>query len=221
MVSFLVLATCAAAQLAPPALDRLPAGAIHPRGWLKAQAEAQVSGFTGGCTVSPICGIMQNKWLANDNHKLTGGEQGGDYFLNGFMPLTCQVDVGDELRALREATIDKNLLWANQTGGWFGGEIPHGNGSTVPTYWGRMSVVLAFQSYAECEGAYAPTNATAQAMAREFRPGRRGKCEFPMTRQHRSSPRSGRKRWRKRCRALREKTGLTSGTRRGRARRLP
>ena len=167
MVSFLVLATCAAAQLAPPALDRLPAGAIHPRGWLKAQAEAQVSGFTGGCTVSPICGIMQNKWLANDNHKLTGGEQGGGYFLNGFMPLTCQVDVGDELRALREATIDKNLLWANQTGGWFGGEIPHGNGSTVPTYWGRMSVVLAFQSYAECEGAYAPTNATAQAMVQD------------------------------------------------------
>ncbi len=169
MKAILVLATyAAAAQLAPPALDRLPAGAIHPRGWLKAQAEAQVSGFTGGCTVSPVCGIMQSKWLANDDYDVNkGNEQGGGYFLNGFMPLTCQVDVGDELRAYREATIDKNLRWANETGGWFGGEIPHGNGSTAPNYWGRMHVMLAFESYAECEGAFAPTNATAQAMVQD------------------------------------------------------
>ena len=34
-------------RLAPPVLDRLPAGAIHPQGWLKAQAELQ--GNRVGC----------------------------------------------------------------------------------------------------------------------------------------------------------------------------
>eukprot|EP01049_Picozoa_sp_SAG25_P022186 SAG25_NODE_8680_length_409_cov_1.003226_1_plen_89_part_10 len=39
--------TSAAAGLFPPALERLPAGAIQPKGWLKDQADLQGNGMTG------------------------------------------------------------------------------------------------------------------------------------------------------------------------------
>ena len=48
LVAAAVPPVAAAGLLFPPVLDRLPAGAISPEGWLLKQAHIQAAGLTGG-----------------------------------------------------------------------------------------------------------------------------------------------------------------------------
>ena len=88
----LAAARSRAAKLFPPALDRLPAGAIMPEGWLLNQAHIQAAGLTGGAAAWPGVGISTGRYLATGGGN-TGEEQGGEYFINGMYPLTCQIDI--------------------------------------------------------------------------------------------------------------------------------
>ena len=159
LAAALALLATASAQLVAPALDRLPVGRIMPAGWLKAEEELMAAGSTFGLGFWSGGGISASKWLA-DPKKTGGEEQGGEYFMNGFVPLTCQVDSA-AMRDLREAAITK-ILGAVGSTGMLGGDIPRDvDYDQNENYWGRMIIALALQSYAECEGPYAP-NATAQ-----------------------------------------------------------
>lgn len=160
LASVLVASAGAADTLYAPALARLPVGAIQPEGWLKAEAELMVAGSTGGLGFWPGGGIAESKWLVG---KTTNGEeQGGEYYMNGLIPLTCQVDA-PALRELREASVSKILAHVGANG-TLGGEIPAGKYSDKSSYWGRMIIVLALESYAECEGPYAPAKADQDAV---------------------------------------------------------
>jgi hypothetical protein len=144
-----------------PVLDRLPAGAILPDGWLKKQAHIQAAGETGGLAVWPGGGISGNRYMPDtDNHE--GGMQGGEYFINGMFPLTCLIDI-PVLRDYRERSVRKILHNSNGPNGTLLGEIPWQNTTNVKNdYWGRMIAPLALQTYIECVGPYAP-NATMKA----------------------------------------------------------
>jgi len=143
------------------ALDRLPAGAILPTGWLKAQAGLQANGMTLGL------GFWASGGIADDycvDPSLNGtvimkpgkGQQGGEYDLNGTIPLSCQVDQ-PLLRRLREASIVK-ILNTTHSGGYLGPPVPaNGTKSSGDSYWRKMILVLALESYVECEGPFAPS----------------------------------------------------------------
>lgn len=76
--------------------------------------------------------------------------------MNGLIPLTCQIDI-PLLRQLREASILK-ILSTQSRNGTLGGDVSNVIGSTKNTYWGRMIIVLALESYVECAGPYAPSS---------------------------------------------------------------
>ena len=86
LAAALALLATASAQLVAPALDRLPVGRIMPAGWLKAEEELMAAGSTFGLGFWSGGGISASKWLA-DPKKTGGEEQGGEYFMNGFVPL--------------------------------------------------------------------------------------------------------------------------------------
>ena len=74
VASSLIVGTCAAStragapaasMLAPPVLDRLPAGAIQPRGWLLDQANLQGNGMTGALGYFGG-GISTSLWIDNN-----------------------------------------------------------------------------------------------------------------------------------------------------------
>ena len=206
-------------QLAPPALDRLPAGAIQPKGWLLAQAMLQGNGMTGALGYFGG-GISTSLWIDNningtaeptvpadpplppgdcastgaDSAEAAGPsecprgcsfeygmrgepntckrvgddlgaheEQGGGYYLNGMIPLSCQADL-PHLRALRDASATK-ILRSVAPDGFLGPELPNVTNDKNPDiYWGRMSLVLGLQSFVECVGPFAPQKAAQQAM---------------------------------------------------------
>eukprot|EP01051_Picozoa_sp_SAG22_P000001 SAG22_NODE_1_length_62449_cov_158.689270_1_plen_222_part_00 len=154
-------ASCSAdaAALAPPALDRLPAGAIQPAGWLKAQAELQGNGMSGALGFWGG-GISASLWMPGNARakKKVAGLQGSGYYLNGMIPLSCQADL-PRLRQLRDESVEHILNITTSEDGFLGPSL--GNGSAhfqkdPDDYWGRMSVVLGLQSFCECQGPYAP-----------------------------------------------------------------
>ena len=85
----------------------------------------------------------------------TGEEQGGEYFINGMYPLTCQIDI-PELREIREASVHKILHQAGRNG-TIGGDVAWGPViSRQDSYWGSMIAIHALETYVECVGPYAP-----------------------------------------------------------------
>ena len=161
MAQFLLLALLSAGAhakvLLPPVLDRLAAGAIMPEGWLLNQAHIQAAGLTGGAASWPGVGINVGRYMPTGGGN-TGEEQGGEYYINGMYPLTCQIDI-PELRDIRERSVHKIL---HQTGrnGTIGGDIAWAaTPSRQDSYWGSMIAILALETYVECVGPYAP-NAT-------------------------------------------------------------
>ena len=212
-------AVAAADELHAPALTRLPAGAIQPRGWLQAQAELQGNGMTGALGYFGG-GISASLWLEHPNgtewlrwagqptageshhdhgdrwaeqpaarephsdfesftRPPTGGsmkkveeelgaqeEQGGGYYLNGMIPLSCQVDL-PHLRALRDASIPHILksVADPESDGFIGPALPNmTNGKNPDIYWGRMSLVLGLEAFVECTGPFAPPAALQQQL---------------------------------------------------------
>ena len=147
-----------------PVLDRLPAGAIVPEGWLLKQAHVQANGETGGLAVWLGGGIAENCYMpfATGSVHAKCGMQGGEYFINGMFPLTAIIDV-PALRDIRERSVGRILRWTNGPNGTLMGEIPWTNRTNDNSdYWGRMIAVLALQTYVESVGPYAP-NATMKA----------------------------------------------------------
>ena len=92
--------------LNPPVLDRLPAGAIKPLGWLKRQAELMTTGLTGSLPYW-AGGFKNTEWVGATTDT-RGDEQGGEYYMNGMIPLSCQIDT-PKLRELREVSVAKIL----------------------------------------------------------------------------------------------------------------
>ena len=157
-LSALLPVTTRASTLHPPALDRLPAGAILPKGWLLAQAHVQAAGETGGLASWDQAGIAGNVYLPGTDSCKIAGLQGGEYFLNGVFPLTCEIDV-PELRDIRDRSVAKILHCTahSSVNGTLMGDIPWTKGSNEKNnYWGRMIIVFALQTYIECVGPYAP-----------------------------------------------------------------
>eukprot|EP01047_Picozoa_sp_COSAG01_P106918 COSAG01_NODE_35979_length_524_cov_0.724706_1_plen_140_part_10 len=118
-------------------------------------------GFWGG-------GISHSLWIPPKPDcakegcgRKPSGEQGSGYYLNGMIPLTCQVDL-PQLRELRDASVQHILNISKDGDGILGPALT--NATKVNTYWGRMSVVLALQSFCECEGVFAPDAALRQEM---------------------------------------------------------
>ena len=82
--------------------------------------------------------------------------------MNGLVPLSCQVDA-PELRALRDASVAKILAHVGANG-TLGGDLPEGKYDAKESYWGRMIIVLALESFAECVGPFAPPAAQQRAV---------------------------------------------------------
>ena len=76
--------------LKDPEYRTLPAGKIHPKGWLKKQLEIQAAGLSGNLDrFWPD--IKDSKWIG-------GGCEGWErvpYWLDGFIPLACLLENQD------------------------------------------------------------------------------------------------------------------------------
>lgn len=146
-------------SLKPPKLDRLPVGAILPDGWLLRQAELMSTGLTG---VLPFwhnilaAPYYQSIWIAGTG-PFNRDEQEGEYYMNGMIPLSCQIDA-PKLRELREASITKILAGVDKHG-MLGLPVTPGKTVGKQNYWNSMIIVLALESYCECTGPYAPAMA--------------------------------------------------------------
>lgn len=103
--------------------------------------------------------FKNSMWIAGKTGR--SDEQGGEYYMNGMIPLSCQIDV-PELRELREASIAK-ILHTQASDGIFG-SLPHGDHNVKHDYWGRMIIVLALESYVECDGKFGPNATMKQAV---------------------------------------------------------
>ena len=108
------------------------------------QAHIQAKGLTGGLATWKGGGISQSKYMPSSN--TGGGEQGGEYYINGMYPLTCQIDV-PELREIREQSIAKILKDVGPNG-TIGGDVPYGKFDKKINYWGsaRYSEVTSWPS---------------------------------------------------------------------------
>ncbi|WP_225048235.1 beta-L-arabinofuranosidase domain-containing protein [Lacticaseibacillus kribbianus] len=119
-----------------PAMQKLPLGAIHPRGWLKEQLKIQAAGLTGQLfdhwpDVGPDSG-----WLGGSGESW----ERGPYYLDGLLPLAYLLD-DEALKARATAFVDWALA-SQQPDGSFG---PADNDD----WWPRMVMLKVLIQHAE------------------------------------------------------------------------
>lgn len=138
--------------LSPFHLQRLPVGAIRPRGWLEDELTLQARGISGELPHfwSYING---SNWVGGTNHEAL--KQFVPYYINGLVPLSYQIDDANIL-SIRDRYTDYILAAqdaaANQSKSpaLLGPTQLTGNTSTdAKNYWSLYLAVEAFESLAE------------------------------------------------------------------------
>lgn len=121
------------------AFDRLPLGAIRPRGWLADQLKLQAHGLTGSLEAIWRDVGSDSAWLGG-----TGEDwERGPYYLDGLVPLAyCLDDPGLKEKAARWINA---ILHSQRDDGFFG---PSSNDD----WWPRMVALKAVTQYADATG---------------------------------------------------------------------
>ncbi|MEW6746196.1 MAG: beta-L-arabinofuranosidase domain-containing protein [Planctomycetota bacterium] len=140
--------------LLPSAFNKLPIGAIEPRGWVRAQLERQADGFIGHLTeISEFLRREGNAWLSAKGEGHSFWEE-VPYWLKGFGD-TGYV-LGDQ-RIINEAKVWIEAAFASQReDGYFGPRANlvniHTERGDKPDLWPNMIMLMALQSYHEWSG---------------------------------------------------------------------
>lgn len=130
------------APLRPLMLEKLPAGAIKPEGWLLKQLELQRDGLNGHLSeISAWLDRNNNAWLVE------GGDRGWEevpYWLRGYSHLAYLLD--------DEAMLDESKFWieavlASQKEDGYFGPLNIRNGK--PEVWAQMLMLWILQNYYE------------------------------------------------------------------------
>lgn len=135
--------------LRPPALERLPTGAIKPAGWLKDELMLQAKGISGQLPYFWHF-INQSSWASETGKTGPAGGEFVPYYIRGLMPLSFQVE-DDNLVALRERYTSFILGHQNissEGAGWLGPEIPRNENikTHAPPAQGIVSKYWAMQA---------------------------------------------------------------------------
>jgi hypothetical protein len=136
--------------LRPAPLTRLPIGSITPRGWLRAQLEAEAKGMTGHLEeISEWCKFDDSAW-SDPKGKGRGGWEELPYWLKGYGDLGYVLK--DE-HIIKEAKrwIDAVLAGQDEDG-WFGPRELKTSLDGKPDLWPNMIMLNVLQSYYEYGG---------------------------------------------------------------------
>ncbi len=149
--------------LLPTAFQKLPIGAITPRGWLRHQLEIEAQGMTGRLEeISPWCRFDKNAW--SDPHgKGHSGWEEMPYWLKGY---------GDLGYVLKDEAINKEARrWIEAASksqaddGFFGPDELRTSLDGKPDLWPQMLMLNIMQSYYE----YTADERVLPFMAKYFR----------------------------------------------------
>jgi len=99
-------------RLEPRSFERLPLGAVEPRGWLRRQLEIQADGLTGHIDETWE-DLADNAWLGGEYD----GWERGPYYADGLVPLAHLLD-DEDLLAKAQRWVD-GFLDAQDEDGWF------------------------------------------------------------------------------------------------------
>ncbi len=135
------------APLKPVPFQKLPPGAIEPRGWLAQQLELQVNGLCGRYDeISDFLVYDTNGWV----DPAQGAWEELPYWLRGFGDLGYVTgDTGVLTRTQR--WID-GILATQAPDGWFGPERLRTSLEDGPDFWPGMPLLAAFRSWYEYSG---------------------------------------------------------------------
>lgn len=130
------------APLRPLMLEKLPAGAIKPEGWLLRQLELQRDGLNGHLSeISAWLDRNNNAWLVE------GGDRGWEevpYWLRGYSHLAYLLDDED---MLKESKFWIDAVLASQKEDGYFGPLNMRNGK--PEVWAQMIMLWILQNYYE------------------------------------------------------------------------
>ncbi|OYR61938.1 hypothetical protein DJ71_23945, partial [Halorubrum sp. E3] len=99
-------------RLEPRSFERLPLGAVEPRGWLRRQLAIQADGLSGHID-ERWEDLADNAWLGGEYD----GWERGPYYADGLVPLAHLLD-DDDLLAKAQRWVD-GFLDAQDEDGWF------------------------------------------------------------------------------------------------------
>ena len=135
------------APLKPVPFQKLPPGAIEPRGWLAQQLDLQVNGLCGRYDeISDFLVYDTNGWV----DPAQGAWEELPYWLRGFGDLGYVTgDTGVLTRTQR--WID-GILATQAPDGWFGPERLRTSLEDGPDFWPGMPLLAAFRSWYEYSG---------------------------------------------------------------------
>jgi hypothetical protein len=128
------------ATLLPYAFKPLPTGSVKPLGWLKTQLQIQADGLSGHLALFWV-DVANSSWVGGKGD--TGLHERTPYWLNGFVPLSYQLD---ELNLQAQVHKYFDYILAHQSpDGWLGPEDEtDGN-----MYWSKFPMMLALLQYHE------------------------------------------------------------------------
>ncbi|TWD80102.1 DUF1680 family protein [Kribbella amoyensis] len=135
------------APLRPVPFQKLPPGAIEPRGWLAQQLDLQVRGLCGRYDeISDFLGYETNGWV----DPARGAWEELPYWLRGFGDLGYVT--GDPGVLTRAERWINGILGTQADDGWFGPERLRTSLENGPDFWPGMPLLAAFRSWFEYSG---------------------------------------------------------------------
>ncbi|MBC7186310.1 MAG: glycoside hydrolase family 127 protein [Calditrichaeota bacterium] len=109
--------------LRPPLLTPLPASAVRPLGWLRAQLRIQADGLTGHLDEF-WPDVAHSKWFGGDAE----GWERAPYWLDGLIPLAWLLD--DAALKEKATTRIEQILAGQREDGWYGPYVPPEQGAS-------------------------------------------------------------------------------------------
>ncbi|WP_427887872.1 beta-L-arabinofuranosidase domain-containing protein [Kribbella sp. GL6] len=135
------------APLRPVPFQKLPPGAIEPRGWLAQQLDLQVNGLCGRYDeISDFLVYDTNGWV----DPALGAWEELPYWLRGFGDLGYVT--GDTGVLTRTQRWMDGILATQAADGWFGPERLRTSLENGPDFWPGMPLLAAFRSWYEYSG---------------------------------------------------------------------
>ena len=130
--------------LLPPVFASVPAGSIHPEGWLRNELQITADGLAGHLHLF-WADIQKSSWIGGD---ADGGlHERLPYWFNGMTQLAYQLNDAALIAVVKNVT--DAILSRQGPSGWLGlDDSPTGNDQ----YWGRFYMLYALISHFEASG---------------------------------------------------------------------
>ncbi len=133
--------------LTPSPVQKLPAGSIQPKGWLKFQIDLQLKGFSGQLAqISKFLDIKNNAWMSNGTQERAGWEE-VPYWLRGQISLAFVSHDPAKIKQCQDWI--EGVLKSQQSDGWFGPESNRKTKIGTPDLWPNMLMQDVLQTYYE------------------------------------------------------------------------